>query len=167
MKRLFSMLLAVVLLAGSPLMAASHGSSHGSRSSHSSRSESKKTKKDKDSASSGVVHVKGYTKRDGTHVDVYDRRAPKEAETAPVFTDAATTPRACATCERDKDGRIKRSGKARAEFMRHTGYSKGRPGYVVDHIIPLECGGADTPSNMQWQTALEAKLKDRTERACR
>jgi hypothetical protein len=51
--------------------------------------------------------------------------------------------------------------------MRRTGYSKGRKGYVVDHIIPLECGGADTPSNMQWQTVQEAKIKDRSERNCR
>src|SRR5262245_5640680 len=25
---------------------------------------------------------------------------------------------------------------------------------------PLECGGADVPLNMQWQTAAEAKIKD-------
>ena len=38
-------------------------------------------------------------------------------------------------------------------------------GYVVDHKTPLACGGADAPSNMQWQTTAEAKLKDKTERA--
>jgi hypothetical protein len=31
-------------------------------------------------------------------------------------------------------------------------------------VVPLECGGADVPSNMQWQTEAEAKVKDRTER---
>jgi hypothetical protein len=41
--------------------------------------------------------------------------------------------------------------------MRQTGYPRGRKGYVVDHIVPLECGGADAPSNMQWQTVREAK----------
>jgi len=46
--------------------------------------------------------------------------------------------------------------------------STGRPtgacaGYVVDHIIPLKRGGADAPSNMQWQTVAEAKAKDRVE----
>jgi len=51
--------------------------------------------------------------------------------------------------------------------MRRTGYPKGRKGYVVDHIVPLECGGADVPSNMQWQTVQEAKIKDRSERNCR
>jgi hypothetical protein len=38
-------------------------------------------------------------------------------------------------------------------------------GYVIDHKTPLACGGADVPSNMQWQTTAEAKLKDKTERA--
>ena len=37
------------------------------------------------------------------------------------------------------------------------------PGYIVDHIVPLKRGGADAPSNMQWQTVAEAKAKDRIE----
>ena len=36
--------------------------------------------------------------------------------------------------------------------MRLTGHPGGWPGHVVDHIIPLACGGPDTPENMQWQT---------------
>jgi hypothetical protein len=36
--------------------------------------------------------------------------------------------------------------------MTQTGYPHGRPGYVVDHVIPLKRGGADAPWNMQWQT---------------
>jgi hypothetical protein len=39
---------------------------------------------------------------------------------------------------------------------------------VRDHIVPLCAGGADAPSNMQWQTTAEAKAKDREEvKACR
>src|SRR5207249_1583940 len=65
--------------------------------------------------------------------------------------------------QRDSHGRIKRSESAKHEFMRMTGYPHGRPGYVVDHIIPLKRGGCDCPSNMQWQTIQEAKAKDKWE----
>lgn len=52
--------------------------------------------------------------------------------------------------------------------MRQTGYPHGRPGYVIDHIVPLACGGLDAPANMQWQTIAAAKDKDKTERrGCR
>ena len=37
-------------------------------------------------------------------------------------------------------------------FKRMTGYPKGRLGCVVDQIVPLTRGGADTPANMQCQT---------------
>src|SRR5947208_4417706 len=30
-------------------------------------------------------------------------------------------------------------------------------GYVIDHVIPLACGGPDAPNNMQWQTIAEGK----------
>jgi hypothetical protein len=75
--------------------------------------------------------------------------------------------------QRDRRGRIKRSSSQRAAFMRQhpcpaTGRTCGRcPGYVVDHVKALECGGADSPGNMQWQTITAAKAKDRTERLCR
>jgi hypothetical protein len=70
-------------------------------------------------------------------------------------------------------GRYKRSTAAKNEFKREypcpaTGRSSGRcRGYVIDHINPLECGGADAPSNMQWQTIADGKAKDKTERNCR
>jgi len=38
------------------------------------------------------------------------------------------------------------------------------PGYIIDHIIPLDCGGPDLPSNMQWQTVPDAREKDKIER---
>jgi len=65
---------------------------------------------------------------------------------------------------RDSRGRIARSESAKRTFMRQTRYPNGRPGYVVDHVRPLACGGADAPSNMQWQTTAAAKAKDRVER---
>ena len=71
------------------------------------------------------------------------------------------------------EGRIHRSHQARVIFQHEhpcpaTGRVTGKcPGYVIDHIEPLVCGGADAPSNMQWQTIAEAKEKDRWERkAC-
>jgi len=67
-----------------------------------------------------------------------------------------------------------RSSTAVAEFKRlhpcpANGATKGKcPGYIVDHVIPLCAGGADAPSNMQWQTVPDAKAKDRDEQAqCR
>jgi hypothetical protein len=38
------------------------------------------------------------------------------------------------------------------------------PGYVIDHVKPLACGGPDAPANMQWQTVEAGKAKDKTER---
>src|SRR5450631_2028004 len=38
------------------------------------------------------------------------------------------------------------------------------PGYVIDHITALACGGEDVPSNMQWQSVAEGKAKDKWER---
>lgn len=70
---------------------------------------------------------------------------------------------------RDAHGRIERSTAAKDAFRRqHPCPSTGRatgpcPGYVIDHIQALKHGGADKPSNMQWQTIADAKAKDRWE----
>ncbi len=129
------------------------------------------------------VHVKGYTKKDGTKVEPHDRKAPKSASApsdekksktkapkAPKVVKAPKRPTVslassagarsdrCSNCDRDEHGKILRSDKAKKGFMRATGY----------HIRPLACGGLDIPSNMQWQTKSDAKVKDKSERAaCR
>lgn len=70
---------------------------------------------------------------------------------------------------RDSNGKIARSQSAKNEFKHShpcpsTGKSSGAcPGYVIDHVNPLKRGGADAPSNMQWQTKEAAKQKDKTE----
>jgi hypothetical protein len=198
------------------------GGSH--RSSHGSSAKS-------GDASSKPVHIRTYTKKDGTVVEEHDRKAP-EPRTAssggdtthasppirlivdPVtgrktFTNApidveplptaatpsltippapparssatrsrvvsrsrvATAPSHASTAigvSRTTNGRIARGEAAKHTFEVQTGYPHGRPGYVVDHIKPLACGGPDTPSNMQWQTTAAAKVKDKTERiGCR
>jgi hypothetical protein len=153
------------------------------------------------SASKGgskTVHVKEYTRKDGTHVRAHDRKAPEPrgtASTTPSTTAPAT--RTPIRIYRDpitgvktftnepapslqsktwsgvgslaggtsrSSGRIPRSAAAKHAFEVQTGYPHGRPGYVVDHIVPLACGGADAPSNMQWQTVAEGKAKDKVER---
>jgi hypothetical protein len=112
-----------------------------------------------------TVHVKGYTKKDGTYVAPHDRKAPEKHSTkeAPSST-PRSSPSHADTAHRDANGRIDRDEAAKRHFMRDTGYPTGRPGYVVDHIKLLACGGADAPSNMQWQTIEAAKAKDRIER---
>jgi len=52
----------------------------------------------------------------------------------------------------------------RAHPCPSTGRKSGAcPGYIVDHVKALKRGGADRPSNMQWQTVAEGKAKDRVE----
>ena len=81
----------------------------------------------------------------------------------------ACGPKPDATVERNPDGRIHRSETAKNKFKREhpcpaNGHKSGAcPGYVIDHVKPLACGGADDPSNMQWQTIEEGKAKDKWE----
>ncbi len=72
--------------------------------------------------------------------------------------------------ERDAHGRIARSRTEVARFKRmHPCPATGMPygacrGWVIDHVVPLACGGPDAVRNMQWQTTAAAKAKDRWER---
>jgi len=151
--------------------------------SHPPRTASSKSHPSKPKAPKSV-HVRGYTRKDGTYVAPYDRSAPGMA--APSSTTSiggighlyrknylAPGYSFHPSVQRDSHGKIKRSHSAKAAFERRlpcpsTGRTSGRcPGYVVDHVKPLECGGADAPSNMQWQTSADAKAKDKTERNCR
>jgi hypothetical protein len=92
-------------------------------------------------------------------------RAPRTSSPKPRANHSVR----CTSCDRDSNGRIKRSPAARREFQRSspcpsTGKSSGScPGYVIDHVTPLKRGGADAPANMQWQTVQAAKAKDRIE----
>ncbi len=77
-------------------------------------------------------------------------------------------------CHLDRNARhrIRRRSPARQAFKAtHPCPSSGAAtgsceGYIVDHICPLACCGADAPSNMQWQTTAESKAKDKWERDC-
>jgi hypothetical protein len=75
-----------------------------------------------------------------------------------------------ATIAQQADAKVHRSHKAVTAFKRlNPCPANGRrtgicPGYWIDHVIPLACGGLDDPANMQWQTIRDAKAKDRWER---
>jgi hypothetical protein len=178
---------------------------------------------------SKTVHVREYTRKDGTVVHAYDRAAPGTAsstpatslppesatqrvttpapqhtrdpasapqstgatasatpqlttvapnarppasnKTAPVPTTETSPTIATGPIRRDTSGRIERSAAAKSAFQKShpcpaTGSKTGScPGYIVDHVKPLACGGADAQENMQWQTTVAAKEKDKIERA--
>jgi hypothetical protein len=164
--------LVVILSYGLAFASGTHSGSHSSRSSKAHSSRPKKNK---------PVHVRGYTRKDGTYVAPHDRSLSGTATARSTATTSRSYRKnyiadghtAHASVQRDKHGKIHRSEAAKASFERQspcpaTGRTSGRcPGYVVDHVRALECGGEDAPSNMQWQTTADAKAKDRTERLCR
>lgn len=176
MRRIVTLLVLLCCL-GSLSVAKGRGGSHSPRGPRAAKTHKSKTSANKS------VHVRGYTRKDGTYVAPHYRSAPGAADHSASVT--ATSTRSYrrgymaegiaphSSVSRDKHGRIKRSKAARAEFMRShpcpsTGKTSGRcPGYIVDHVHALECGGPDAASNMQWQTTADAKEKDKLERQCR
>jgi hypothetical protein len=91
-------------------------------------------------------------------------KASKPARTAEKSGKPTGARRSREARARDSHGRIARSEEAKHRFEVQSGYPHGRRGFVVDHIVPLACGGADAPSNMQWQTVEQARAKDKVER---
>lgn len=151
---LAGLLSAVVLLA--PMVADAKGSGGGGGS------------------SSKSTYVHGYTRKDGTYVSPHYRSVPDSSTSGPTGHGSAGTyqlesPRHPAGGSAFGTGTHERSSAARDDFQRKspcpsTGQRSGAcPGYVVDHVVPLKRGGADDPSNMQWQTVEAAKAKDRVE----
>ena len=131
------------------------------------------------------VRVRQYTRKDGTVVSAHERSAPKSTTAATPKASAVRPPAtrkpaptatkghtatAVVPQRRNAQGRIARSATAKRQFEAShpcptTGRTGACPGYVVDHIKPLACGGADSPNNMQWQSVAAAKAKDKWERA--
>ena len=70
--------------------------------------------------------------------------------------------------KRDANGAILRSWSVTHQFKVLTGYPNGRPGYVIDHVIPLCACGPDSVVNLAWERYDSSLVKDRTEvRVCR
>jgi len=142
-------LLFILLLALSPAFArATHASgSHGG--SHTSRSAS---------------HLSG--SQASTKVPSSSRASPSGSHAKATHSKSG---KAVAGIKRDSHGKIARSQKAKDQFKKShpcpsSGKSSGAcPGYVIDHVQALKRGGADAPSNMQWQTKEAAKAKDKWE----
>jgi hypothetical protein len=119
-------------------------------------------------------YVRGYIRKNGTYVSPHMRSLSGTGYHARRSSRPAyRSSRDIDLLQRTTTDRIKRSTAAKDSFKRQqtcpsTGKSSGAcPGYVIDHVNPLECGGADAPSNMQWQTIADGKAKDKTERYCR
>ena len=77
------------------------------------------------------------------------RSASSRPKATSTKRSASSSPKKSSVAVRGANGKIKPSASAREEFMKQRGYPKRRKGYAVDHIVPLECGGADEPSNMK------------------
>jgi hypothetical protein len=144
-KLAFWMILALSLAAGAADAALhSRGSGHSGSSSHVSGSQFAST--------SHTYHARAH----GAHSHQPSSYAPRKSRRA---NGVARTAR----------GHIERSARAKDAFRRaHPCPSTERTrgacrGYVIDHLQALKHGGADSPSNMQWQTTAAAKAKDRTE----
>ena len=181
------LLCAALLLIIAPASArgyrAGHSHSYHSRS-YQSLSYSSRSYRTRSYRSPSSGHVRSYTRSHGaaihSHSRSYRGTGPSRSHSRTSSHHSYSAPRRrsyrstrSAVATRDKHGRIRRSAAAKDAFKRQhpcpsTGRTSGScPGYVIDHRQPLECGGADAASNMQWQTIAEGKAKDRTERLCR
>jgi hypothetical protein len=114
---------------------------------------------------SSTTHSSTYQSHSRSSSSHYRSSLSRQKKSAPNIRSSTTHRKSYVTgVQRDSHGKIKRSELSKRQFMKQTGYPHGRPGYVIDHIIPLANGGRDDPSNMQWQTKADAKAKDRWER---
>lgn len=166
MRRLVPLAVALALL-GAPSLPTARGHGGGSRS-YSSHSSSPS------SGGSRSVYVGGHTRKNESYVAPHYRSSPgsrSSFRSGSGSQSKATSykhPPSYSTggsVQRDSHGKIKRSASAKSDFRRQnpcptTGKTTGRcPGYEVDHRMPLACGGADDPGNMQWLSATDNRHK--------
>lgn len=80
----------------------------------------------------------------------------------PSYSPPLRTPDLTCKAFTDEGVEVYRSQSRRAMFVRMTGGP--RSGQVVNHIVPLACGGCDVPSNMEWMSVAEWKGRTGPER---
>ncbi len=124
-------------------------------------------------AGHGFGHGHGQSQRTplvGSAIHAAAQDASTRSARPPRRASPKASPGVAATSGHDGvAGRKLRSAAARRAFKRsHPCPSTGKPsgacpGHVIDHVVPLKRGGADSPRNMQWQTSAAAKAKDRSE----
>jgi hypothetical protein len=85
-----------------------------------------------------VVAQKGGRSRSSASRTSSNGTSHKTKSTSITSTSHRTSRPKSTVAQRSVNGKIKRSAHARSEFLKKTGYPKGRKGYVVDHIVPLE-----------------------------
>lgn len=86
-----------------------------------------------------------------------------------IASGVSADPRIC-EIQRYSNGEIKRSAVVVSNFKRlhpcpSTGSKFGScPGWYVDHVIPLACGGCDSLQNLQWLPEQQWRDKSKWER---
>lgn len=82
--------------------------------------------------------------------------AATKAQAEPAVPDALTDIRYLGQVLRAPDGNTQRSDTVIAAFKRiwacpsNGSHAGACPGWAIDHIVPLDCGGIDAVWNMQW-----------------
>ncbi len=81
---------------------------------------------------------------------------PKKISSYPSFKSSTFN----SSSSKPKRSRAVRSSFHRSNPCPSTGRNRGScPGYEVDHIVPLACGGSDSVGNMQWLTKTANRRK--------
>jgi hypothetical protein len=117
-----------------------------------------------------ILFAQHYKKDGSPDMRYKENKSSYSSQSSPYYSSTSTkipkfskSPKYSFVAKRDSKGRIERNHSATYQFKVQTGYKNGRPGYIIDHVIPLKRGGCDCPSNMQWQTKAAAEAKDKWE----